>query len=242
MNTLASLFSQGLEQLSLSVSTRAQEQCLAFLEKMLETNQRLNLTAIKDPKDAVVKHLMDSLASLQLDCLQDARPEAWMDLGTGPGVPGIPLAVARPEITMHLVDSTQKKAAYLEQVCRELSLESRVQIHAERSETLARGPLREKLQVVFARALGSLPTIIELALPFLEDGGVLVAYKGPKVEGEIKEASTALKKLKGEVVDVVHFSLPVLQEPRSFVVIKKNGKIPSDFPRLAGTPAKDPLL
>ena len=193
-------------------------------------------------KEAVVKHLGDSLACLGLDCLQDSKSESWMDIGTGPGIPGIPLAVARPEITMHLVDSTQKKAAYLEQISMELGLQDRVKVHGERSESLARGPLREKIQVVFARALGSLPTILELALPFLEDGGVLVAYKGPKLEEEVKISSRALKLLQGEVVDLVHFQLPILNEARAFAVIKKNGKIPSEFPRLAGTPSKDPLL
>ena len=241
MNSPKTLLKQGLEQLGLDIKAETQTKLISFQEKMLETNTRLNLTSIKDPDQAVVKHLLDSLSALKLEALAPQGNETWLDLGAGGGLPGFPLAIARPEIKMAMVEATQKKAAFLEQVAQELDLAARIKVYPERSEKLARGKLRESLQLVVARGVGPVRVLVELALPFLEKGGVLVAYKGPRADEELKDAAKAFHCLGARLVDRLDFQLPIIDEKRVLLVIKKMAATHSEYPRLAGTPAKEPL-
>jgi 16S rRNA (guanine527-N7)-methyltransferase len=179
------ILKEGLHTLGISLSEEIQAKLLLFQENLLQTNQRLNLTSIKDPTQATIKHLLDSLSALALHALEPQGKETWLDLGTGGGLPGIPMALARPEITMGLVEATQKKAVFLTQCSLELGLGERIKVHNQRSETLARGTMRESIPVCLARGLGPLRVILELAVPFLEVGGVLVAYKGPRADEEL---------------------------------------------------------
>ncbi len=233
------LLIQSLDALKLGLPDGAAQGMIAFLDEVLEANRHLNLTSIEYPQ-AVTKHLVDSLAALSLEPLRgDEGP--WLDLGSGAGIPGIPLALARPGLPMILVESTRKKGRFLEQVVEKFGLKDRVKVEDQRAETLGRGPLREGVSQVFCRAVGSLPVLLELAMPLLKSGGGLVAYKGPKAWEEVEKSSKALQVLQARVDKVLEFSLPFSGESRSLVYVKKVGKTPDAYPRLPGTPAKSPL-
>jgi 16S rRNA (guanine527-N7)-methyltransferase len=232
--------SSSLQALGLSLDASIQASLLKFLEILLRENEKINLTAIKTMDDGVTKHLVDSLAALKLSCMAPGKAMQAMDLGSGSGMPALALALARPEWSMILVESTKKKAHFLDLAAAELGLMKRVRVEAQRAETLGQASLREKADLLTCRALGRLNVVLELALPLLKVGGKLVAYKGPKADEEIAEASKALKVLGGKVVEKQEFNLPLSEEGRTLIVIEKTSATPKAYPRLPGTPAKEP--
>ena len=233
--------SQSLTELGLILDQPTQASLLQFLEILLRENEKINLTGIKTVDEGVSKHLVDSLALLTLPYLGTATALQVMDLGSGSGMPGLALTLAKPEWSMILVEGTKKKARFLEAAAAELGLAKRVRVEAERAELLGQGKLREKADLVTCRALGRLNVVAELALPLLKVGGKLVAYKGPKASEEIDEAAKALQVLGAKVFECKEFSLPLSDESRSLVVIEKSGQTPRAYPRTPGMPTQQPI-
>lgn len=232
--------SQSLEALGLPVSPETQERLLKFLEILLRENEKINLTAIRSLDDGVSKHLIDSLAALSLSvCSPEAR--ACVDLGSGSGMPAFALALLRPAWNFTLIESTKKKAHFLDLCAAELGLLKQLKVAPERAETLGQGKLRESADLVSCRALGRLNIVLELGLPLLKIGGHLICYKGPEPQAEIAEAKHALEILGGQLSEVKGFQLPLSQEGRSLIVIDKRKSSPKAYPRLPGTPSKEPL-
>jgi 16S rRNA (guanine527-N7)-methyltransferase len=234
--------SQSLALLGLDIDLPTQVSLLRFLEILLRENEKINLTAIKTMDDGVSKHLVDSLAVLTLPSLAKGTARQVMDLGSGSGMPALALALARPEWSFILIESTKKKARFLEMAAQELGLEKRVRIEADRAETLGQGKLRDMADLVTCRALGRLNIVLELALPLLKVGGTLIAYKGPQPQEEITQAAKALKVLGGKVTATPTFSLPFSEEGRSVIVVEKSSATNRSYPRSPGTPANDPLV
>lgn len=200
---------------------------------------RLNLTAITIPKEIVVKHFLDSLAGLQV--IEPAAGKRIIDVGSGAGFPGLPLKIVRPELELTLLESSRKKAGFLETTVRELGLEG-VLVTGMRAEEAGRDPVhRGKYHWAVARALAPVSVLGEYCLPFLRVPGVLVAYKGPGVGAELAEARHALAVLGGVAREVLEFKLPGVDDRRSLVVIEKRAPTPERFPRRAGAAAKRPL-
>ncbi len=198
---------------------------------MLEWNQRINLTAIKEA-DAVDRlHFLDSLA-----CLLEPIPSgaAVLDVGAGAGFPGLPLKIVRPDLQLTLLEATGKKARFLERVS-----PPDVRVVNDRAETAA-ASLRETFDVVVTRALAALPTLLELTLPFCRlTGSVLALKKGAALEAEIASAARALAVLGGELAPAHTYELD--GEVRHVLVIRKVRMTPSGYPRRSGMPAKNPL-
>jgi len=201
------------------------------------TNANMNLTAITEEEIAVEKHYLDSL-------LLSPFIEEWdacVDIGSGAGFPGIPVAIVRPETNWLLLEAMQKRAAFLSQVKNELSLDN-VSILNARAENAGRNPEhREKHQIVTARAVTSLAVLSEYALPLLTVGGHFIAMKGPAVEDELEQGKKALEILGGEIEEIVHAPLPFSAEERIFIIIKKCVPSPNKYPRREGMPEKRPL-
>lgn len=229
---------QSLNKLGIVLDADVQTSLIRFLEILLRENKKINLTAIKTIDEGVSKHLVDSLAALNLNGLSGSQ---WIDLGSGGGLPGLILALARPQIHMTLVESTKKKGRFLNLAAEELGLMKRIKVEAERAETLGQKNVRDTADIVTCRALGRLNVVLELALPFLKVGGKFIAYKGPKADEELIEASKALKVLNGKLVEQKNFTLPFSDETRTLLVIEKIGPTPKQYPRLAGTPSKEPI-
>jgi 16S rRNA (guanine527-N7)-methyltransferase len=210
-----------------------------YVEVLLRANARLNLTRVVEPEAVARLHLLDALAGLAV--LDDLGPVAAVDLGSGGGVPGIPLALARRDVQWTLVDSVAKKADALRGFVASLGLRN-VEVVSERAETLGRLPAhRERHDLVAARACAALPVLVELALPMLTVGGCLVAWKGPLTDAddEVRRGRSAAVQLGGAPPDI-RPSLPALGG-HTFVLVRKERETAPRYPRRPGEPARRPL-
>ena len=206
-----------------------------FMHHVLKTNESFNLTAITDEEVFVEKMLFDSALLLNNQNFEDVD---ILDIGAGAGFPSVVISILSPKAHIFALDSTTKKVEFIKGYASENSLD--VTGISARAEEFARDN-RERFMVVTARAVASLRVLVELAMPLLKIGGVLIAMKGPGYEEEIKEAQNAFKKLKCQVDYIYEDQLPESQENRSFVYIKKIGETPKKYPRQYGEIKNKPL-
>jgi len=229
-----------LPALELSLPAGYLDDAEHFVLLLLWANRRLNLTRVTSPRDVARLHLLDSLAALpQLDAI---APREVIDLGSGAGLPALPLALARPELRWTLVDSVGKKAAVLVEFVEAVGLRN-VTVLSERAETLGRDPAhRERYGAVTARACAALPVLAELALPLLAVGGTLIAWKGPLAEDadEVRRGRVAVGQLGGGSLRIVDPGIPALGGHR-FVIVGKERSGDPRFPRRPGEPGRRPL-
>lgn len=212
-----------------------------YLHELALWNERINLTALKEPKHIALGHFADSLSPMIIDKVFGSKHARAIDIGTGAGFPGLPLKVANPEWRMSLVDSIGKKCDFLRAVVGAMEL-SRVEVHQKRSEELGHDKEhREKYDFAFARALSSLSTLIEYGLPFLKIGGLLIAHRGRTAADEASRVNVALEELGGEVSEMRHYEIPELGGSRALVVIKKVKPTSKHYPRRTGVASKRPL-
>jgi 16S rRNA (guanine527-N7)-methyltransferase len=235
---------QVLRDLDCEVDRRALGQLDIFRTLLLEYNAHTNLTAIRDPRDVEIKLFADSLALLPLldaELLREGRETMRMiDIGTGAGFPGMPIAIARQNFQVTLVDATRKKVDFIRDAANALGLPNVVPIH-RRSEELAHdADFRERFDVVTARAVASLPALIELCLPFLRVGGIALFTKGRDVEQEVASADKALQLVGGDLFDIWIPATEVLNNT-TVISIRKFKSTPPPYPRATGIPAKTPL-
>ena len=230
------------EENNLEITGRQADQLDRYAQLLVEWNEKMNLTAITDPEGVLVKHLMDSLTVLR--SLPAAGEKVRLiDVGTGAGFPGIPLAVMREELELTLLDSLNKRLVFLEAVCRALGLEARC-VHARAEEAGRQKAHREKYNVATARAVAALPALCEYCLPLVVPGGVFLAMKGPDGEREAQEAASAIKVLGGQLSGIDEWQLPPVEgeaAERKILRIQKISPTPDRFPRQAAKIAKQPL-
>jgi len=230
-----------LAALGLDCGGEAIDRLIAYQALLEEWNARVNLTG--DPSfDALLDaHLMDSLTPLTVNgLLPDGA--AVIDVGSGAGLPGIPLAVLRPDLKITLLDSLRKRVVFLETVIRELGLNNVAAVHARAEDAAHDVHYRERFDIALARAVAALPVLLELLLPFVKTGGTTVAYKGPSVEDELTAGKRAAFLLGGGPPDVIGISVPYLPEHRHCLVVnQKRIHTPGQYPRKAGTPGRNPL-
>lgn len=204
---------------------------------LIEQNKTMNLTAITQPNDVVVKHFADSLSLLSaIEVPQSAKV---LDLGTGAGFPGLPLLIARPDIRLTMVDSTAKKLAYVASTLDKLSLSAET-LHARAEEAGKDPAYREQYDIVCSRAVAALNVLCEYCLPFVKVGGTFVAMKSAKAQEELQLAEKAISTLGGKTVGQKSFTLSDGGE-RTLIIIKKISQIPPKYPRPSAQIAKKPL-
>ena len=212
----------------------------AYVALLLAANDRLNLTRVTESVAVARVHLLDALVALPL--LDDLPSTLAIDLGSGGGVPAIPIAIARPDLSWLLVDSVGKKARALAGFVDALEL-SHVEVIADRAEVVGHDPrYRERAGLVTARAVAALPVLAELALPLLIDGGRLIAWKGPLAAGdeELLLGARAATQLGGSTLDVLLLEAPQLGG-HTLVRITKERPTPAGYPRRPGERARRPL-
>ncbi|HEY6609170.1 MAG TPA: 16S rRNA (guanine(527)-N(7))-methyltransferase RsmG [Candidatus Limnocylindria bacterium] len=209
-----------------------------YVELLLDANRQLNLTRVVDPAAVARLHLLDALAALRW--IDEWSPTSALDLGSGGGIPGIVLALARPGVSWTLVDSVGKKADAMRAFVADLGVGS-VTTLAARAEDLGRdGAHREAYDLVAARALAPLPVLAEYALPLVRVGGRVLAWKGPIAAAELEAGGIAARHLGGGEPSVLESGFEALGNHR-FVVITKGGPTPAGYPRRAGVPSRRPL-
>jgi 16S rRNA (guanine527-N7)-methyltransferase len=204
---------------------------------LLEWNEKMNLTAIEEEREFIIKHFIDSLSILPY--LGDVR--SLIDVGTGAGFPGIPLKIAQPSLEILLLDSLEKRVGFLKTVISELKLDGIRALHL-RAEDAGKEPShREKYDAAVARAVAALPVLLEYCLPMVKRGGIFIAMKGSSRE-EIEASNKALELLGGKIEEVKEFTLPCSEIKRSIIIVRKFRQTPTKYPRKAGKPSKQPLI
>ena len=237
------LFARVAEPYGVEVTPELTEKLGIYARLLVEWNEKMNLTAITDPVGIAVKHFADSLTAAPL--LPDGA-FSLIDVGTGAGFPGVPLALYRSDCRLTLLDSLNKRLTFLETVCREVDLPVTL-IHARAEEGGLNPDLREKYDVACARAVAALPTLSEYCLPFVKVGGRFLALKGPDADRELEESRRGVGILGGKVVDIRALTIPSAPiegiEPmeRRIVQIEKIKHTPATYPRHGSKIKKNPL-
>lgn len=232
------LLKQGLERLDISLTGNQLAQLKQYAALLVEWNEKMNLTAIKDPDGIAVRHFEDSLTLCKaVDFSKGAR---LIDVGTGAGFPAIPVKIARPDLQVTLLDGLNKRLVFLQEVCKTLNLPCET-VHA-RAEDGGRNPeYRERYDAATARAVAHLRELAEYCLPYVRVGGVFAAMKSGEVEPELREANKAISMLGGEIMEIKRYELTDSSK-RSIVLIRKISHTSTQYPRSGSKIAKKPLL
>lgn len=208
-------------------------------EQLLDWNTRINLTAITDPGEVEIRHFLDSISVVR--AVKLGAGCRVIDVGTGAGFPGLPLRIVQPQIALALLESTGKKADYLQHMVDTLEMTG-VQVINKRAEEAGQDPaLREQFDVAVARAVARLPVLAEYMLPLLKVGGMMVAMKGESAAQEVGAAQEALRLLGGEMRRLYTIELPEVAETHYLVLIEKVAASPHKYPRRSGVPSRKPL-
>ncbi len=209
----------------------------AYLEALSEINRSLNLISFSKKED-LYGHVADALQVLRV---APSRPLRLIDVGTGGGLPGVPLAIARPQWTVTLLDSLRKKQSAVSLLLESVQVKNALAVWG-RAEDLAQGAEhRETYDGALCRAVGRLTTVMELTLPFLKIGGSAYLHRGSDGQEEMLKTDHALKLLGGHAGTIFNYRLPDLEKNRVIICVDKTHQTSIEFPRRAGIPAKKPL-
>ena len=235
----------GCKKLGLELDELKTEKLYRYYELVVEKNKLMNLTAITEEDEFISKHFVDSLSIIKAPDLKDELAQAkgiiLIDVGTGAGFPGMVLKIVFPSLKITLFDSLKKRLNFLDEVIAELELKDIETLHG-RAEDYGNNKLyREKYDICVSRAVANMSALSEYCLPFVKPDGLFVAYKSGGSHSEIREASKAIKILGGNTEDIQDFMLPDSDIERSIVSVRKIKKTPAQYPRKAGTPAKEPI-
>ena len=210
-----------------------------YYEMLVEKNKVMNLTAITEYRDVVIKHFADSLAIINSFNIE--KVSSMIDIGTGAGFPGIVLKIVFPDIRVTLLDSLNKRINFLNEVINELSLKDICTIHGRAEDFAHNASYREKFDLCVSRAVANLSTLSEYCIPYVKKNGYFISYKAVSAGEELVTAEKAIGVLGGELVSTEEFLLPDSDITRAFIVIKKERNTSPKYPRKAGLPAKEPL-
>jgi 16S rRNA (guanine527-N7)-methyltransferase len=232
----------GANKLGLHLTPHQLEQFQVYYQELIDWNRRVNLTHITDYDEVQIKHFLDSL-TLVLTLKKPLGQEDFrlIDIGTGAGIPGIPLKILLPGIKLVLLDATAKKATFLYHIRDKLELDD-VDIVVGRAEEVAhKTQYRENFDLVLSRAVAPLPALVELALPFCVLGGSFIAQKKGDISPEISQAAKVISLLGGNLREVRKIELAEFTDERRLIIIDKVSSTPPQYPRSPGIPAKRPL-
>lgn len=211
-----------------------------YYEMLIDTNKVMNLTAITEYSEVVIKHFADSAA---IGCITDMNGNIdVIDVGTGAGFPGIVLKIVYPQLSVVLLDSLNKRVGFLKNVITELGLTDISAIHGRAEDIAKNKDYREKFDLCVSRAVANMSSLSEYCLPFVKVGGRFIPYKAVGCDEEVKTASKAVNILGGKIRKIESYVIPDTDICRKFVVIDKLRNISAKYPRKAGLPTKEPLV
>ncbi|MBR2179109.1 MAG: 16S rRNA (guanine(527)-N(7))-methyltransferase RsmG [Selenomonadaceae bacterium] len=226
------------EKFNIELNDNQLEKFDIFYDLVVEWNNKVNLTAITDPSDFAIKHIIDSISIWNDDKFQSV--ESMIDVGTGAGFPGIPLKIYRPHIKVTLLDSLAKRINFLRAAVDLLQLENVELIHSRAEDAAHSSALRETFDLAVSRAVARLNILAEYCVPFVRVHGYFAALKGSNIKEELQDAKGAVKLLGGKDVECIKIILPNDNE-RNLIYIKKASKTVGKYPRKAGVPERKPL-
>jgi 16S rRNA (guanine527-N7)-methyltransferase len=232
---------QAAEKLGIFLTSFQLDMFEAYYQELIAWNKRINLTRITDYKEVQLKHFLDSL-SVAVAIKNIKKDLRMADIGTGAGLPGIPLKIVFADIKLTLVEATSKKAEFLEQLTAKLRLKN-VEIVAARAETAAHDTrYREKFDTVVSRAVAPLATLAELMLPFCSIGGWCIVQKKGDISKEVEQSQKVITVMGGDLRDIKHVELNELKDDRKLLIIDKLLPTPPNYPRRPGIPEKRPII
>ena len=237
-NKLKKILVEGARELEIELSEKQAKQFLTYLRILQDWNKRINLTSLKDPREIIITHFLDSLTILKAI---DMKEISAIDIGTGAGFPGIPLKILRPEISLSLLDSSKKRIEFLKYLSKSLKLEGLETIWGRAEEYGRKEGYRKRYDIVLARALARLNILVELGIPFLKIRGLFIVQKGQKLKEELEEARKAIEILGGELKGIISLRLPFSRKLRKLIIIEKILETSDRFPRRSGIPQKRPI-
>lgn len=238
MENFEAMLAEGAEYFSASLEAGRISKLMRYKELLLEWNARMNLTAIEEDRDVIVKHFIDSFSILPF--LKNSG-ESLVDVGTGAGFPGIPVKIACDATRVLLLDSLDKRIGFLKTAIGELALEGIDTVHCRAEEAGTDPKYRESFDISTARAVASLPVLLEYCLPLVKPGGIFIAMKGSSTE-ELEASKRAMDLLGGGLEEVRELTLPFSDIKRNVIVIRKLRQTPTKYPRKPGKPSKEPLI
>ncbi|OYS47238.1 16S rRNA (guanine(527)-N(7))-methyltransferase RsmG [Limosilactobacillus reuteri] len=235
-------FQQALADHGITLSAEQMQQFADYYRLLVETNEHVNLTRITEKDEVYLKHFYDSITGAFAEPRLESEELTLCDIGAGAGFPSLPLKIAFPQLKVTIVDSLNKRIAFLEDLVAKLGLTDVTLIH-DRAETFSakNSPYREKFDIVTARAVARLSVLSELCLPAAKVGGEFIAYKASAAPEELQQGGTAIKQLGGKVKKTVTLTLPGTDEERNIIVIDKIKATPKKYPRRPGLPSKKPI-
>lgn len=228
------------KEIGVKVTPDQANQFQIYLDMLLERNEVMNLTAITDPHEAVIKHFVDSMTLLK--AVEIKKGAKLIDVGTGAGFPGLPVKIMRPDIELTLLDGLNKRLKFLSEVCEQIGVEATC-IHKRAEEAGRDVKLRESFDIATARAVANMNTLAEYCIPLVKMKGIFAAMKGPGLDEEMAQAKKAVAVLGCKVVKTVPFTLPDEEKSeRNIAVMQKIDFTPKTYPRHGGTITKKPLF
>ena len=224
-------------KLNINLTVEQLNKFYKYMEMLITWNEKINLTAIIEPHEIILKHFIDSLT---LDKYLKNN-ENLVDVGTGAGFPGVPLSIMNPTLKITLVDSLNKRLIFLQEVVKELKLENVELIHARAEEFGQNKKYREKFDIATSRAVANLSSLSEYLVPLVKIGGKVISMKAGDAQEEIKNAQNAINTLGGQVNKIEEFCLPDSDINRTIIIIEKKCSTKKCYPRKAGIPSKEPI-
>ncbi len=231
------VFKKYSKKLDIEINDNQIDKFYKYMEMLLEWNQKINLTAITDCEEIILKHFVDSLTIEKYI----EKGSYLVDVGTGAGFPGIPLKIVREDIRIVLLDSLNKRIQFLNEVINKLDLKNIEAVHSRVEEFGRNKKYREKFDVATSRAVANLSTLSEYMIPLVKVNGKCICMKGKDIEQELQDAKNAINVLGGKVVDKVEFKLLDNDISRNIILISKCKNTPAKYPRKPGTPSKEPI-
>lgn len=228
---------ENAEMIGVALDDTMLNQFYNYKNLVVEWNEKINLTAITDDFEFVVKHFVDSLTINKYI----EQGKTIIDIGTGAGFPGIPIKILNKDNKIVLFDSLNKRLKVLEDIIEKIGLNNIETLHGRAEETFKNKNHREKYDIATSRAVAALNVLVELMIPAVKVGGICICMKGNNADAEIEEAKKAIKELGGEIIKVEKITLPELNLERNIVIIKKVKQTPNKYPRKPGTPQKEPI-
>ncbi len=233
------LMAKSAEEVGLQLSKQQYEKFIIYMKLLQEWNEKINLTAIVNDEDVIKKHFIDSIKAFKRNEFKTAGN--LIDVGTGAGFPGIPIAIMKDDIKVTLLDSLNKRINFLNTVINKIGISNVTTIHSRAEDGARDGKLRERFDIATSRAVANMSVLSELCLPYVKNGGSFIALKGPSVDQEIEESINAISILGGKLIEVCEVNIEGTELKHNLVVVKKVKECAKIYPRKAGLITKNPL-